>query len=142
MSSKLMDTEVGGEQTQYESIQTVTKPHSKESGQLGGISSSSTPPSPEPSNQTDFVATSENTSTPSTDSADPVSKERGEKTAENVRYGQAISEQGVGGFTAPGLNGGSAMQEGGSARQEEDTGRMRREQGYGGDEEMSKTVGG
>ena len=31
-----MDTEAGGESTQYESIQTVTKPHSKESGQLGG----------------------------------------------------------------------------------------------------------
>lgn len=31
-----MDTEAGGEQTPYESIQTVTKPHSKESGQLGG----------------------------------------------------------------------------------------------------------
>lgn len=91
---------------------------------------------------TRITATSENTSTPSTQSTDPVSKERGEKTAENIRYGQAISEQGVGGFTAPEMNSGSATQEGGSRQQEEDTGSMRREQGYGGDAEMSKTVGG
>lgn len=38
MSDQLMDTEPGGEQTQYESIQTVTKPSSKEEGQLGGMS--------------------------------------------------------------------------------------------------------
>lgn len=38
MSDQLMDTERGGEQTQYESIQTVTKPSSKEEGQLGGMS--------------------------------------------------------------------------------------------------------
>lgn len=36
MSDKLMDTERGGEQTQYESIQTVTNPPTKEEGQLGG----------------------------------------------------------------------------------------------------------
>lgn len=36
MSDQLMDTEPGGEQTQYESIQTVTKPPNKEEGQLGG----------------------------------------------------------------------------------------------------------
>lgn len=36
MSSNMMDTEKGGESTQYESIHTVTKPHSKQSGQLGG----------------------------------------------------------------------------------------------------------
>lgn len=37
MSDKLMDTEPGGEQTQYESINTFTKPHAKQSGQLGSI---------------------------------------------------------------------------------------------------------
>lgn len=37
MSDQLMDTEPGGEQTQYESIQTVTKPTSKDEGQLGGM---------------------------------------------------------------------------------------------------------
>jgi len=30
-----MDTEPGGESTQYESIATVNKPHAKEAGQLG-----------------------------------------------------------------------------------------------------------
>lgn len=59
-----------------------------------------------------------------------------------MRYGQAVSEQGVGGFTTPELNGGRATQEGaGSGWQDGDAGRMRREQGYGGDGEMSKSVG-
>jgi hypothetical protein len=63
-----------------------------------------------------------------------------------MRYGQAISEQGVGGFTTEELNSGSAQQEGGFGGdekiQEEGAGRMRREQGYGGDSEMSKEIGG
>jgi hypothetical protein len=63
-----------------------------------------------------------------------------------MRYGQAISEQGVGGFTNPEFNSGSAEQEGGFGGDErlveEDQGRMRREQGYGGNEEMSKEIGG
>lgn len=37
--------------------------------------------------------------------------ERGEKTADNIRYGQNISESGVGGFT--GTTEGTANQEGG-----------------------------
>lgn len=49
-NSGLMNTEVGGENTQYESIHTVTKPHKKSGGQFGGTSFSpcllsSTPPS-------------------------------------------------------------------------------------------------
>lgn len=35
-NTKLMDTERGGESTQYESIKTVTEPSDKQSGQLGG----------------------------------------------------------------------------------------------------------
>ncbi|KAL2014394.1 hypothetical protein VTN00DRAFT_1919 [Thermoascus crustaceus] len=35
MSSKLLDTEPGGESRQYESIQEFTKPRPKQSGQLG-----------------------------------------------------------------------------------------------------------
>jgi hypothetical protein len=62
-----------------------------------------------------------------------------------MRYGQAISEQGVGGFTAPEHNSGEAKQESGfggdDKLEEEDVGRMRREQGYGGDGEMNKDVG-
>jgi hypothetical protein len=49
--------------------------------------------------------------------------ERGEKTAENVRYGEAIREHGFGGETV-GNSGG--VEEGGK------TGQMKREQGYGG----------
>lgn len=33
--TKMMDTEAGGESTQYESIKTVTVPHSKDGGQMG-----------------------------------------------------------------------------------------------------------
>lgn len=35
--TKMMETEAGGEQTQYESIQTVTKPTSKQGGQMGMV---------------------------------------------------------------------------------------------------------
>ena len=38
MSSNLMDTEIGGEQTQYEAEYSDVKPHAKEAGQLGGMS--------------------------------------------------------------------------------------------------------
>jgi hypothetical protein len=38
MSDKLMDTEPGGEQTQYEGIHTFVDPPTKQTGQLGGTS--------------------------------------------------------------------------------------------------------
>jgi hypothetical protein len=38
MSDKLMDTEPGGEQTQYEGIHTFVDPPAKQTGQLGGTS--------------------------------------------------------------------------------------------------------
>ncbi|MCJ1259397.1 hypothetical protein MMC24_007234 [Lignoscripta atroalba] len=87
MSSGLMDTEAGGEGNQYESIQTVTKPHSKQGGQMGV---EETQPDSVPSEKHQAKA------------------ERGEKTAENVRYGEAISEHGFGGETTG--NSGSANQ--------------------------------
>jgi hypothetical protein len=37
MSSNLMDTEIGGEQTPYEAEYSDVKPHAKEAGQLGGM---------------------------------------------------------------------------------------------------------
>lgn len=37
MSDKLMDTEVGGEQTQYEGIHTYVEPHDKKYGQLSSM---------------------------------------------------------------------------------------------------------
>lgn len=36
MSDNLMDTEKGGEQTQYEGVHTFVEPHAKQAGQLGG----------------------------------------------------------------------------------------------------------
>ena len=64
-------------------------------------------------------------------------RERGEQTAENIRYGEAISEHGFGGQTVG--NSGKANQGAGFGRAVEDgdgnadgNGQMRREQGYGG----------
>lgn len=37
MSDKLMDTEPGGEQTQYEGAHTFVQPHAKQAGRLGGM---------------------------------------------------------------------------------------------------------
>ncbi|MCJ1320801.1 hypothetical protein MMC15_006142 [Xylographa vitiligo] len=107
MSSSMMDTEPGGENTQYESIDTQQKPHSKEETE---------------------------TSVDAVPSVQQQKKaERGEKTAENIRYGEAISEHGFGGETIG--NSGQANQGGyGSmdAQEEtEDAAKTREQQGYG-----------
>lgn len=91
--TKMMDTESGGESTQYESIKTVTVPHSKEGGQLGEVETSTEKPG--------------------------VDSERAEKTADNIRYGQNISESGMGGMTT--TSSGTAddkrsLEEGGNTR--------------------------
>jgi len=118
MSDSLMDTEAGGETPQYESIKTVTEPSAKQSGQMG-----------------DGHNTSEN--------GDAVSAERGEKTAENVRYGQAISESGFGGKTTTAEG---TSNQGGYGRTEAQEGEgkpedTRREQGYGSGKDMRRDVG-
>jgi len=110
-NTKLMDTEAGGEQTQYEAVHEFTKPPLKEQGQYEDSS------------------VNEATTQAGKDKA-----ARGEKTAENVRYGEAISEHGFGGETIG--NTGEAQQ-GGYGRTDEQTGtdditQSRREQGYGG----------
>ncbi|KAF7185229.1 hypothetical protein HII31_13504 [Pseudocercospora fuligena] len=79
--SKLMDTEIGGEQTQYESQSTSQQPHKKSAGQFGSSSEQTTT---DPSNTEEGIK---------------AMKERGEQTAENIRYGQTISEGGMSGFT-------------------------------------------
>lgn len=113
MSSELMDTGPGGETPQYailqcrrlaaadysvryESIKTVTEQHSKQGGQLGGqfcLELSSTYSiltfSLEKLTQPDAL----------TSLQQQQKAEGGEKTAENVRYGQTISEEGMGGKT-------------------------------------------
>ncbi|MCJ1414278.1 hypothetical protein MMC32_000604 [Xylographa parallela] len=112
MSSSMMDTEPGGENTQYESINTQQKPHSKQGGQMG-----------EPETSVDAV--------PSVQQQEKA--ERGEKTAENIRYGEAISEHGFGGETTG--NSGQANQGGyGSTDAQEETvdaAKTREQQGYG-----------
>lgn len=67
-----MKTEIGGEQTQYESITSTAPPHSKSGGQLGS------------------VETTENPEETEEGKAEKAAK--GKKTAENMRYGQGISE--------------------------------------------------
>ncbi|KAH8758652.1 hypothetical protein F5882DRAFT_306823 [Hyaloscypha sp. PMI_1271] len=106
----MMDTEPGGENTQYESANTSTKPHAKSQGQF---------PDPNPDEAKRQL--------------DQQKQERGEQTAENLRYGEAISEHGFGGETIG--NTGETSQGAGVGREVEDrdgSGQMRREQGYGG----------
>lgn len=82
----------------YESIKTVTEPHSKEAGQLAG----ELPLQSKSSRYLDVHSSSLAKDTqPSTESAQELEERarQGEKTAENVRYGQAVSEQGFGGKT-------------------------------------------
>ena len=123
MSSNLMDTEIGGEQTQYESEHTDTAPHKKSGGQLGQAETS-VDVQPE--------------------AAAKQKAERGEKTAENIRYGQAISESGVGGFTS--TSSGSAAQEGVGRQQKQeqdsaDAVQSRKAGGYGGEKDMDREIG-
>lgn len=76
------------------------------------------------------------------DAAAKQKAERGEKTAENIRYGQAISESGVGGFTSG--NSGSAAQEGVGRQQkqeEQDAVQSRKAEGYGGEKDMDREIG-
>ncbi|EXJ57783.1 uncharacterized protein A1O5_12341 [Cladophialophora psammophila CBS 110553] len=104
---KTIDTALGGETPQYESIKTETVATSKQRGQLGAGSNTSETPS---------------------DSVD-----RGQQTADNFRYGQNISESGMGGKTDS--QGGDAGQQGGyggtpaQAEGQKDT---RPQQRYGG----------
>ncbi|KAE9375739.1 hypothetical protein N431DRAFT_437245 [Stipitochalara longipes BDJ] len=114
----MMDTEPGGENTQYESANTFTKPHAKSQGQFSD-------PNPNEAKQ----------------QLEQQKRERGEQTAENIRYGETISEHGFGGETVG--NSGEANQGAGFGREVEDgdgnadgNGQMRREQGYGGGSEV------
>ncbi|KAL2073517.1 hypothetical protein VTL71DRAFT_10843 [Oculimacula yallundae] len=85
-NTKLMDTEPGGENTQYESQDTFVREPKKSTGQLGA--------------NDDHEDAESDVHRASTKAA------RGEKTAENIRYGEAISEHGFGGETVG--NSGSA----------------------------------
>jgi hypothetical protein len=134
MSSNLMDTEAGGEQTQYvlilshfiinfsdmtsryEGAATEIQAHKKSTGQLGHPSKNTT---------TDPATTTE---------AAEQQAERGKRTAENIRYGQTISEGGMGGKTSG--QQGEADKEG-----DVDAGKQRTAAGYGGGKDMDREVG-
>lgn len=76
-----------------------------------------------------------------TDEGHQAQSERGQKTAENIRYGQGISEGGMGGMTD---GTGEAGKEGyGRIEDQEgqDGGSGRETQGYGGSKDMDKSVG-
>ncbi|EKD12806.1 uncharacterized protein L3040_006961 [Drepanopeziza brunnea f. sp. 'multigermtubi'] len=109
-NTKLMDTEPGGENTQYESQATFMKSPKKSTGQFGNADAG------EP-NEADCQAAAEKA-------------QRGEKTAENIRYGQAISEHGFGGETVMGGSGAPVGEGQDSAAAA--TEQARRAQGYGG----------
>ena len=108
----------------YESQYTSEEPHKKSGGQLGDI---------------------ETTTNPSkTEEGIEAQRQRGEQTAENIRYGQTISEGGMSGFTTG--QSGEATQ-GGYGQQpdqseELDGAQERRAAGYGGSEDQSREIGG
>ena len=69
---------------------------------------------------------------------------KGAQTAENIRYGQGISESGVGGFTT--TSSGSAAQEGYGRQQQQqqdsaDAVQSRKAEGYGGEKDMNREIG-
>ncbi|KAH9875267.1 hypothetical protein J1614_004758 [Plenodomus biglobosus] len=125
MSSNLMNTEPGGEQTQYEGVHTFVDPHAKQAGQLGN-----------PNEGTTESPNKKATDEPNT---------QGITKADKIRYGQSIQEGGMGGKTTSST--GEASQEGGfggtKAIDEQDTSAatQRRQQGYGGGQDMDKSIG-
>ncbi|KAM0707237.1 hypothetical protein Q7P35_006568 [Cladosporium inversicolor] len=114
MSSGLMETEKGGEQTQYESEHNDVIPQKKSGGQLG-----------QPETAVDVQP----------EAAAKEKAQRGEKTAENIRYGQAISETGVGGFTTTSSGGADEASDTADAVQ------SRKAAGYGGEKDMDREIG-
>ncbi|KAF2498119.1 hypothetical protein BU16DRAFT_456633 [Lophium mytilinum] len=134
MADKLMDTEPGGENTQYESINEFTKAPKKESGQLGGMQPSQIlpilyrstlcPPSQYPTD----------TSTPAATEDKNEANSVGITPADKIRYGQALQEGGMGGKTEGGLESNTSTSDG-LGREEEGeqsgNGGARAAQGYG-----------
>ena len=77
--------------------------------------------------RTNLLGDSTNTS----EDTNGLSAERGQQTADNVRYGQNVSESGMGGKTT--TSSGDAQQDGygGTEAQDTDLKNTRREQGFG-----------
>jgi len=117
-----MDTEPGGEQTQYEGVHTFVKPHAKEAGQLGGmVSTLSLCITRALSLVTRTASSCHSTLTLSADASEGATdtlknmaadepNTHGISKSDKIRYGQSIQEGGMGGKTA-GMTG-AAGQEG------------------------------
>ncbi|KAF2796845.1 hypothetical protein K505DRAFT_358969 [Melanomma pulvis-pyrius CBS 109.77] len=125
MSQHLAHTSPGGEQTQYEGAHTSVDPPAKLAGH--------------------FDATTETTHSNAQNRATNAPNTQGVTSAEKIRFGQAISEEGVGGKTGASM--GDASTEGGfggtKALDEESEGfaKVRREQGYGGGRDADRHIG-
>ncbi|KAG9205234.1 hypothetical protein G6514_008811 [Epicoccum nigrum] len=129
MTSNLMDTEKGGEQTQYEGEHTDMMPHKQEAGQLGAsaVQGGSTS---QPTSSSEIKQDSKKTDEPNT---------VGISKADKIRYGQSIQEGGVGGKT--GAEGGLAAGGADEPTADGDAAEQRRQQGYGGETDMRRDVG-
>ncbi|KAF2036081.1 hypothetical protein EK21DRAFT_52570 [Setomelanomma holmii] len=120
----LMDTEPGGEQTQYEGAHNLSEPHNKQAGQLGDEATGTTTTPPKPA-----------TDEPNT---------QGVSKADKIRYGQSIQEGGMGGKTTSSSGEASDGGFGGTAAQEQKDAsfsKERREQGYGGGKDQDRNIG-
>jgi hypothetical protein len=105
-------------------VATHVQPHKKSGGQLGQAETTEDPSKTHAHTQEHH--------------------EKGEHKAENMRYGQAISEQGVGGMTTG--QHGSAQQEdsrssAGAIDETMDAAKARTAGGYGGEKDMDRNVG-
>ncbi|KAF2190670.1 hypothetical protein K469DRAFT_390431 [Zopfia rhizophila CBS 207.26] len=131
MSKNLVDTEVGGEQTQYEGAHTFTEPHAKEAGQLGETKLNEDPAS----------GTSSSLHKPASNAPNA----QGVTPADKIRYGQSIQQDVMCGKTT-GFTGHASTEGsfGGTEALGESTegfANERREQGYGGGRDMEKNIG-
>ncbi|KAF3048094.1 hypothetical protein E8E12_010251 [Didymella heteroderae] len=120
MSSGLMDTEKGGEQTQYEGEHTDMLPHKQEAGQLGASA-------------VQGGSTVQPTSTDTSKTNEP--NTQGITPADKIRYGQSIQEGGMGGKTN------TVTGEADKATDDPSAAEERRAQGYGGSKDMDRTIG-
>lgn len=136
MSSGLMDTEKGGEQTQYEGEHTDMLPHKQEAGQLGGNSDpkrAGSHPLTHTASAVQGASTEQPTSTDTSKTNEP--NTQGITPADKIRYGQSIQEGGMGGKTNTTTGEADKATDDPSAAQE------RRQQGYGGSKDMDRSIG-
>lgn len=125
--------------SQYTAINTVTVPHKKSGGQFGSefyppIFSIPQPALPTPTDPETSVD-----SVPEVEAAKKA--EDGEKKAEKIRYGQSLSENGMGGQTT-GLGQANSGSAGSKAQDVDEAAKNERIQsGYGGDKDMDRDIG-